>query len=119
MHMQTKSMTETKKCVFISQSARFPVLVRRQKKEDNVLKRKKNEMSSGIQKVKCGTPSDMDGYVRIYNQASFPGVKTTNVDFLSVAVRDSRGLTAAELFGSWTRWPRLPDVSLTQGQNPE
>lgn len=45
--------------------------------------------------------------------------KTTNVDFLSVAVRDSRGLTAPELFGSWTRWPRLPDVSLTQGQNPE
>lgn len=32
---------------------------------------------------------------------------------------DSRGLTEPELFSSWTRWPRLPDASLTQGQNPE
>lgn len=36
-----------------------------------------------------------------------------------VSLWDSRGLTAAELFGSWTRWPCLPDASLTQGQNPE
>lgn len=81
--------------------------------------------------MKCGTPPGIDGNVRISSQTSVPGdaetatlslglaLKTTNVDFLSVAVRDSRGLTAAELFGSWTRWPRLPDVSLTQGQNPE
>lgn len=47
--------------------------------------------------------------------------KTLNLDFL-LAVHEyvrQRGLTAAELFGSWTRWPRLPDASLTQGQNPE
>ncbi len=43
-----------------------------------------------------------------------------NVDFLlAVSMLDSRGLTVPELFGSWTRWPRLPDASLTQGQNPE
>lgn len=47
--------------------------------------------------------------------------KTLNLYFL-LAVHQyvrQRGLTAAELFGSWTRWPRLPDASLTQGQNPE
>lgn len=47
--------------------------------------------------------------------------KTLNFYFL-LAVHEyvrQRGLTAAELFGSWTRWPRLPDASLTQGQNPE
>lgn len=47
--------------------------------------------------------------------------KTLNLYFL-LAVHEyvrQRGLTAAELFGSWTRWPRLPDASLTQGQNPE
>lgn len=47
--------------------------------------------------------------------------KTLNLHFL-LAVHEyvrQRGLTAAELFGSWTRWPRLPDASLTQGQNPE
>lgn len=49
-----------------------------------------------------------------------PLFETTNLDFLPAAsMWDSRGLTAAELFGSWTRWPRLPDASLTQGQNPE
>lgn len=49
-----------------------------------------------------------------------PHYKTTNLDLLlAVSMRDSRGLTAPELFGSWTRWPRLPDASLTQGQNPE